>query len=139
MEQKSKFDKQTLNKITNKFAIPSIFITEFCAEKVGDVSTPESKQQIVVMAGNADKHLKRSAYILSAECSNEPNSEDVYRIFLGDRVICRYVLNTPAQTLQNQLVALCSDNKKPELEYVLKMMNPEFDLGAYMMSHEPWN
>ena len=139
MNQEPEFNKQVLNKITNMLAIPSVFITEFCAERICDVSMPESKQQIIVMARNAEKHLKRSADILSAECSHEPDSEEIYRIFLRDRLICRGVLNTSIQTLQNQLTALGSENEKPELECVLKMMNPEFDLGVYMMSHAPWN
>lgn len=133
----NRFDSQIINKITNKFAIPSVYITEICAERVGAVDSAEDKQKIVMFAQRAVNHIKEIASIISRECENSPNENEIYRIALGNKAICRFFLQAKQTEITTQLNIL-GKGGKPSIEEFLRMVDPSFSIKEYMQSHEPW-
>jgi len=134
----SKFDQQLINKITNKFAIPSVYITEVCAERVGSINSAEDNQQIVMFAQRAVSHLKIIAKVVSTACLNSPSEDEIFRVALDNRQICRFFLQSKEADIESHLNVL-GKGENPSIEDFFKMIDPTFSLKEYMQNHNPWS
>ena len=133
---KQNTSQQTINRLTNRFGIPSVYITEFLFEQEGSVDTLVARQVVVNRANKAVKFLKWCAEQIVEACPGN-NIQDVYELIIKNRNICRFCLTQRQNGFQSYLtqqkqLTPCNINT------ILHGMDPNFNLAVYMSSHEPW-